>query len=51
MITLKQTIDIMNKIKDNNDEIEIFVDSEKGIPHFVIQEKIITLNGGVENGI
>lgn len=36
----------MNNIKNNHPDIEIFVDSKKGIPHFVIQEKVITLKGG-----
>lgn len=41
MITLKQSIEIMNRIKDNdlNNELDIFV--EDG--HFVIQERLINL--------
>lgn len=44
MITLLQTIQIMNKIKENdfNDEIDIFVENK----HFVIQERVIHLKGG-----
>jgi len=50
MITLKQSIDIMNRIKDNHTEVEIYIDSSKGKPHFVIEEQVITLSQGGYHG-
>ena len=43
-LTLKKTIELMNLIKENNN-VEIVVDSYKGIPKFYIQEKLITMGG------
>jgi len=43
MITLKQSINIMNSIKENNPEIEIYVESYP-TPHFVFQEKVVKFN-------
>ena len=48
-ITLNQTLNLLKKIKENdiNDEYDIVVDSVNGYPMFFIQEKIITLKGGI----
>ena len=46
MIKLREAIIIMNNIKNNHPEVEIFIDSNKGKPYFCIQEKIIKLNEG-----
>ena len=45
MITLKQSINIMNSIKENNPEIEIYVESYP-TPHFCLVEKLVKLEKG-----
>lgn len=45
VISLKETIKIMEKIKNNNPDVEVFFSNG----HLIIEDKIITI-GGYEHG-